>query len=153
MGGIGDHPHRNERHSEFVGKNRGLKRFHIHGRGAGFPMETTLMGGVKHWICDSDDVAQFGAGETLGQTARPFDIGLDAPTLRHHARRDDPISRHQVRAQATGNAEAEDRGRAGGNSSLDGLGPEFHVSAAREHAHSRSRGDPGFCYQPRDDDQ
>ena len=99
MGGIGDDPHRNERHAEFVGKNRGLKRFHIHGRGAGSPVESTLIGRVKHRIGDGDDVAQFGAGRAVGEPARPFDIGLDAPTAGHHACRDDPISRHQVRTR------------------------------------------------------
>src|ERR1700677_3052690 len=116
-------------------------------------METTLIGGVEDQVWDRDDVAQYAAGKALGETARPFDIGFDAVISRHHACRDDPVSRRQVGTQATGDPKAEYRGRASENSSLDGLGPELHVSAAREHTHSRSRGDPGFCYQPRDDDQ
>jgi hypothetical protein len=58
-----------------------------------------------------------------------------------------------MRTQAAGNTEAEYRWRAGGNGSLDGLRPEPNVSIAREYAHARSRGDPGFCSQPRDDNQ
>ena len=108
---------------------------------------------VKHGIFDGHDVAEFGAGKALRQPARPFDIGFDAPTARHHACRDDPISRHQVRTQAAGNAKAEYRRRAGGNRSLDRMRPTPDISIAREHAHARSRGDPGFCSQPRDDDQ
>ena len=54
---------------------------------------------------------------------------------------------------AAGDAETDDRRRAGEHGSLDRMRLKSDISAAGEHAHARRRGDPGFCFQPRDNNQ
>ena len=58
-----------------------------------------------------------------------------------------------MRVERAGNAETDDRRRAGEHGSLDGVRLKSDISAAGEHAHARRRGDPGFCFQPRDNNQ
>ena len=54
---------------------------------------------------------------------------------------------------AAGNPKTDDRRRAGEHGSLDGVRLKSDISAAGEHAHARRRGDPGFCFQTRDNNQ
>src|SRR5208283_4308371 len=58
-----------------------------------------------------------------------------------------------MRVEPAGDAETDDRRRAGEHGFLDGVRLKSDVSAAGEHAHARCRCDPGFCFQPRDNNQ
>src|SRR5208282_542324 len=58
-----------------------------------------------------------------------------------------------MRVEPAGNAETDDRRRAGEHGSFDGVRLKSDISAAGENAHARCRGDPGFCPQPGDNNQ
>ena len=116
-------------------------------------MEPTLVPRIKHRFRNGRDGAQLGAGEALHKSARPLDVGFDRSIAGHHSGCDDPIASRQMRIERAGNAETDDRRRAGKHGFLDGVRLKSDISAAGEHAHARCRSDPGFCFQTRDNNQ
>ena len=116
-------------------------------------MEPTLVPREKHRIRNGRDGAQLGAGQALRKSARPLDIGFDRSIARHHSSRHDPIARRQMRVERAGDSETDDRRRPRRHSLLDGVRLKSDISAAGEHLHIRRRSDPGFGFQPRDNNQ